>query len=754
MKLVWLIILFITGPALHAQGENFTKLQKLYQAGKYDKCLKKAEKLAKKDSKDPVPHLFMMLSWLAIDEDPGHEKTNSALTKAMSAARRIIKKDKDGKVYDQYYKDFETLKSRSFDKADRLVKDNKCSRAVGIYSDIQELFGDRISNYKKSLCLLKDSMQQKEGFTLLRNSILGVYKDFKEGNEPDDVPEGFALLSKEYYTRNYFFNADDILRKGVEVFPGDTSIRNEMVRQVKISYTAGITSDFTSDLFKLRNRILWADSSFRGYAPIRAMLKETDTKILQAYIKYEPDFTATIDFIIRCKNFDSVGYSVDTINDFLISQYNLSDVRRIDGALDNLTKIIIEVNREQAAKAGLPPAQYVFNGLMRENNYEIGAYFIKQCKTLYPKDKKMLADMQTGLENKLVELLSSAPKDLASLDMAEKFAAIAPANKKLSEIEKDIYLQILKKQADSSSFSAFYGTSSRGLKRFPGNIDMLKLKKEMVIKDYNENYTPNQIYNFGELKVITNIPTCTAGKVDSAANRKFTAVLNYLRRQAGVYDSCFLDAELNEYCQQAALMMKARNDLDHYPDSTWKCFSVKGRRGAGSSNLSLGNFATAALVSQLEDEGEGNQSVGHRRWILNPYTKVFGHGSTDISMALYVFGKYYNDPVKDRLPKWNKEDFISWPPRDFAPKPLVFRRWSFSLEDADFSKAKVTVTLKGKAVKQTKETPSQGYGVNTLVWTMKDAITPGIYTVTITDVYIIGQTKPQKYTYKVEVLDL
>ncbi|HYG15522.1 MAG TPA: CAP domain-containing protein, partial [Bacteroidia bacterium] len=676
------------------------------------------------------------------------------LSKAIAAARRVVKKDKDGNVYDQYYADFETLKTRAFEKAARLVKDDKCSRAIGIYSDIQELFEDRMSNYKKSLCQLKDSMQQKEGFTLLRNSILGIYKDFKEGAEPDKVPEGFALLAKEYYNRNYFFNAEDILRKGVEVFPGDTSVRNEMVRQVKISYTAGITSDLTAGLFKLRNKLLWADSSFSKYAPVRAMLKETDTKILQAYIKYEPDFNATIDFINSCRTFDSVAYSVDSVTDFLISQYNVSEVRRIDGALDNITKIIIEINRQSAEKLSIAPAQYVFNFLMKENNYEVGAYFIRQCKTLYPKDKVMLATMQTGLENKLVELLSAAPKDLASLDMAEKFIGIAPANKKLPEIEKNMYLELLKKQAGGNDYSLFFTTSARGLKRFPGNPDMVRLKKEVVIKDYKENYIPNQIANFGELKVITNIPTCTAGKVDSAANRKYTAVLNYLRRQAGLYDSCFLDAELNEYCQQAALMMKARNDLDHYPDSTWKCYSLKGKRGAGSSNLSLGNFGTNALVSQLEDEGEGNQSVGHRRWILNPYTKVFGHGSTDISMALYVFGKYYNDLVKDRLPKWNKEDFISWPPKDFAPLPLTFRRWSFSLEDADFSKAKVSVIMKGKAIKQTKETPAQGYGVNTLVWSMKDAIAAGEYTITITDVYIIGETKPRKFTYKVEVLDI
>src|SRR5215212_3680742 len=110
MKLVWLITLFITSLFVNAQEGDYPKLQKLFEAGKYDKCIDKAEKYAKDNSKDPVPHLYIMRCWLAIDEDPGHEKTNSALTKAMAAAKRVMKKDKDGEMYEQYQEDFNTLK--------------------------------------------------------------------------------------------------------------------------------------------------------------------------------------------------------------------------------------------------------------------------------------------------------------------------------------------------------------------------------------------------------------------------------------------------------------------------------------------------------------------------------------------------------------------------------------------------------------------------------------------------------------------
>lgn len=755
-KMVWIVLLQLLLSTAQAQYKQYPKLQKLFEANKYDKCIKKAEKYAKEDSKEPIPNLYLMKCWLAIDEDDNHDKQKSAINKALSAGRKAIRKDKNDKLYDEFYDDFEQLKQRAFEKADQLVKDGKCGQAIRFYDNINELFGDRLSNYKKSLCMLTDTFQKADGFILLRNTVLGIYKDYKTGEEVTQIPQAFARLSKEYLKRNYYFNAEDILRKGVEVFPNDTAIRSELVAQVKGTYTATIISDYTKDLNKLRNHLLWADSCYPRYEEVQTMLKTTNYKMLTLSIQYDYDKPqVTLDFIKQCAAYDSTIYGSIAINNHLITLYSNTDIRRVDGALDNLTRVLIEYNSSNAKAANIPSAQYVFNFLLQQDNYEVAAYFIKQSKTLYPKDKKMLADMQIALENKLVQLLAAAPKELASLDLAEKFTTIAPANKKLPEIERTIYHDILKPMVQGQNFSLFFATVNRGLARFTGDPTMMKLKKEMVIKDFNQNFLTNQITSFGEMKVVYHVGTCTPGKVDSLANKKFIGLLNYLRRQTGMYDSCVLDAELNEIAQQAALMMTARNDLDHYPDSSWKCFTIKGKRGAGSSNLSLGHSGTDALLGQLEDDGDNNYSVGHRRWILNPHNKVFGHGSTDKSMALYVFGKYYNNPEKDRLPKWNKETFVSWPPKDYAPAPLVPRRWSFSLDEGDFSKAKISITLKGKPVKIKTEPQQQGYGLNTVVWRMENEIKAGdVYTIKITGVAAYGKTTTQNYTYTVEILDL
>lgn len=757
-KMVWCILLQLVWGALQAQYKEFPRLQKLFDAGKYDKCIDKATGYAKdkENSKEPMLYIYIMKSWLEIAAQPDHEDNKNAVTKALAAGLKAKKKDKEDNLFDTYIAEYELLHAKAFEKAGEFEKDGKCPRAVKIYDDIQELYADRLSNYRKSLCMLQDTYTNKDGFTLLRNTILGVYKDYKAGNYITPIPGGFARLANEYLARQYFYNAEDILRKGMEVFPGDTAIRRELVAQTAVSYNSLVTSDFSKDLLQLRDKLLWADSNYRNDAEIANMLKVTNTKIITNYIKFNYDsLDKTLTFINDCVQRDVKNYAPDSINKIMVALYSNSDVRRIEGALDNLTRVLITYNEPAGKQLQIPTAQYVFNYILGQDNYEVAAYFIRQSRTLYAKEKKMLDKMQADLENKLVEILMAAPKEAASLDLAKKLRDIAPNNNKLSVLERDLYRYILKQMAEREQFSAFATTVRRGLNRFPADIEMLKLKKEVVIKDYQTNFLPNLITDFKEMKVITHVATCTAGKVDSVANNKFLRMLNYLRRQAGAYDSCILDAELNEMAQQAALMMKARNELDHSPDSTWKCFTQKGKRGAGSSNLSLGYSGTDALLGQVEDEGEGNYSVGHRRWVLNPYNRVFGHGSTDNTMALYVFGKLYSDPAKNITPKWDDAEFMSWPPRDYAPKDLVFSRWSFSLANASFDKAKITVTVGGKQVKLAKQPASQGYGLNTLVWQMNDDIKTGMdYTVTVSNVFIAGDTKAKTYTYKVQVLDI
>ena len=104
-------------------------------------------------------------------------------------------------------------------------------------------------------------------------------------------------------------------------------------------------------------------------------------------------------------------------------------------------------------------------------------------------------------------------------------------------------------------------------------------------------------------------------------------------------DSAVLLPEWNEKCQAAALMMHAEEHLSHQPGSNFQCFSKEGQQAAGMSNLSLGYGGIPALLGQVYDSGSSNGSVGHRRWVLTPYRRLYGMGSTDDAMVCGPLGK-------------------------------------------------------------------------------------------------------------------
>ncbi len=219
--------------------------------------------------------------------------------------------------------------------------------------------------------------------------------------------------------------------------------------------------------------------------------------------------------------------------------------------------------------------------------------------------------------------------------------------------------------------------------------------------------------------------------------------INYFRRQVGFTEQITLDTSKSASSQDCSLMMKANNQLNHFPPTTWSCYTAAGAGAASSSNLSLGSHSTASLTGQMQDNGVNNTAAGHRRWILYSGLQTVGHGSTDASSNLYVIHNYGN-PKAPSTP-----EFISWPPKGYVLKNLVFPRWSFSIPNADLSNATVTMTSNSNDIMLSKEPYQNGYGDNTVVWVpqITSSTTDTKYTVTVGNVIVGGEIK--SYTYNV-----
>lgn len=220
-----------------------------------------------------------------------------------------------------------------------------------------------------------------------------------------------------------------------------------------------------------------------------------------------------------------------------------------------------------------------------------------------------------------------------------------------------------------------------------------------------------------------NVPSGWTGNVDANLPGDTTAAfkdatikrINYYRAMAGVPADIELDAQYAHKDQKAALMMAANHALSHSPPKEWKNYSDDGALAASKSNLALGDVGPYAIDSYMLDAGNNNLKVGHRKWVLAPSTRNMGSGDVEAqgghpaANALWVIdaatGAYTT-----------RDAWISWPPRGYVPYQLVFSRWSFAVDKADFSTAVVTVTRDGVPLSVTVQSRNEGPAFPAISW--------------------------------------
>ncbi len=268
--------------------------------------------------------------------------------------------------------------------------------------------------------------------------------------------------------------------------------------------------------------------------------------------------------------------------------------------------------------------------------------------------------------------------------------------------------------------------------------------RQSVIDDYQQFYLGTNVSG-SELDWTGSTDSCEAGEISKLSYQLTLDRINYFRRLVGIPTEVIFDSTLNDKAQEAALIMKANNDLDHFPPETWACYSEVGAEAAGKSNLALGTHSASAIRLYMQDAGTDNGPVGHRRWILYSRAHHFGMGSTDRTQALWVIAKKQKDPGID---------FIAYPPPGFCPKPLVYKRWSFSKPGANFNEADIAMyDENGAPVELTTLELKQGFGDNTIVWEPDYETTflydqmDHIYSVEVNNVLINGS--PVNYNYNV-----
>ena len=260
------------------------------------------------------------------------------------------------------------------------------------------------------------------------------------------------------------------------------------------------------------------------------------------------------------------------------------------------------------------------------------------------------------------------------------------------------------------------------------------------------------------------VDDCEAGSTSQQFRNSVIQRVNWYRQMAGLHPVTE-NQDSSKLAQHAALMMSAQGGLSHYPGTDWACFRAEGAAGAGSSNLSLGVSGVNAIDGYIQDPGPANVHVGHRHWILYPKLTTMGTGDIPHrsqrgwpANALYVTNVDWSLPGEVR----EERGFVAWPPPGFVPPEVNWTRWSFSLEDADFSAASVEVaddsgTIEAAVINRDR------FVTEAIVWAMDGAsdsylLATGAnedhcYTVTIVGVRI-NSTARAPYEYAVCVIDM
>jgi len=246
-----------------------------------------------------------------------------------------------------------------------------------------------------------------------------------------------------------------------------------------------------------------------------------------------------------------------------------------------------------------------------------------------------------------------------------------------------------------------------------------------------------------------NLLGCLPGLSSASSNAATLSALNYVRSLAGLAPVT-LSPSLSAGAQSAALIMSANGALNHNPTSAWKCYTPAGAAAASRSNLALSYPAiTSGQIIDLymDDPGSNNFAVGHRRWVLNPFTTQVGTGSTDTANALTVIG-----PTSSARPnpRW-----VGWPTAGYFPNAIEpDGRWSLSSgrRNVSFARAKVRVYSGGTAIPVHQYRVENGYAQPTLVWQMPDGFSKsGAYRVVVTNIKKKGAKRPLRTAYTVSL---
>lgn len=198
------------------------------------------------------------------------------------------------------------------------------------------------------------------------------------------------------------------------------------------------------------------------------------------------------------------------------------------------------------------------------------------------------------------------------------------------------------------------------------------------------------------------VQSCVAGTISDVARNQTLALVNYYRAMAKL-PTVNHDSTRNKRAQECALMMNANRALNHFPPSSWSCYTSAGALSAGKSNLAPYDSVRSVAIYMM-DSGNAT-TLGHRRWILSNWLSTIGIGSTSEFSCL---------DVSNLVGAGSARAWTAWPPPD-VPVPISAMNvdstgWSLQSDQINLNNANVQITEGGTVLPVSVTALSSNYG--------------------------------------------
>jgi len=748
-----LFLLFTIGGSLYSYGQT----DRIAQAIE-DNNLKRALKLAEDAEEDPLykknPEVYFLKAqvYFNIIRDPF---LSSKFPDALKIGIKALKKGKykaDGEYFPEYLPLVDSFVMLSNERGAGDYGINKYTGAIKSYKTSFELNGDMTAVYWIGKCWLmqEDTTIGEEEYNKV--VVWSREQHMKEFDVPEVVSESFVYYADKYWRKRQFDSANVYLESARKIFGGNPRIDYFQKEITKQQIQTLPPSSLMMEKIKYILQFFPTDTLF--------VKKENALYLYLMRNHFSNNDSAKLDTMI--KHFCSE--KVDRSASKLVNQYKKSDqfvASKTENVMWGLVKYFSKFDypalvdyigykyinataKEPTPESMLARYQVIIDFAAKSHSLKLANQLLTSAEAIYGENEAW-----SGLRSSLI----SKNKD-KKLETSEQGAlyALLTKNADLANLDEDvekIVVNYVESLVKDNKYRTAKQVITNHLKAQPDNPVWESKMDYLAKEDFYKNYYMTRVreemvagmkvggYTWNGSKA-----RCDAGTIDDDVQQKVEDRINYFRRQAGVPD-IYLDAELNAWCQKAALMMESNKPLSHTPDSRWSCYSDEGAHAARYSLLTKGATTVFAVTSFFADNN--TESVGNRRWLLYPNGLALGHGSTENACAIWA-----SDDSGSVDTNIYKDKFVAWPPEGNTPKMMVFRYWSFSI-DQQLKGSTVTMEIDGKPVPLYLQEFEDARRLSTLVWEPEF----NFKTITSDTKVNVTVTIPngRRYSYIVKVMD-